>query len=384
MLRRLGLLLVLCVALWSSSALSNPCVVPNVGVFDLSPANNFAKDYTADDGGNRYWFQPCMNTIQSCSSTNSSSPACQEDNDGNFHSLGLLSNQAVLPPPIGSIEVVGTVVYSGGEKGRSFGLNLACDHRTVGTVAAGGIVYQPNATYYFVHFNTSIVCLPPSGGSHVSGNIEVDTVWSAKGSPYYLLDDIEVSPGVKLVVESAVVQGFGNSINSSEGAIFVFSSEVSDVVFTWDDHSMAVENSTVTSCSFHGGSLQATSSTFFSSTFETEYQEFAGCSLHTTAGWTYDGPNGTLMAKGTTFNGLSQGFQVNASESALVSFHECAFFDNEVYNLVDLGRANINATDCWWGSTNITLIAGSIYSGNTTLGAGEVLFLPFLESPPWL
>ena len=44
-----------------------------------------------------------------------------------------------------------------------------------------------------------IVCPDAMGSTNVSGTIDTDTVWDANGSPYIVVGDVNIVPGVTLL-----------------------------------------------------------------------------------------------------------------------------------------------------------------------------------------
>jgi hypothetical protein len=92
------------------SVRGDPCsVTTEQGDFDLSSLTGAdGKDYIGKDAPNAnkktnvYYIQICTETIQPCNQGNPPtavpSVVCQNDTNGNFHSCGVLSTQAIVAP----------------------------------------------------------------------------------------------------------------------------------------------------------------------------------------------------------------------------------------------------------------------------------------------
>lgn len=132
-----------------------------------------------------------------------------------------------------------------------------------------------------------------SAATSVSQNIEQDTVWDDAGSPYTLLNDIQIYPNVELSLVSATVVGNGHSFDVG-GLLFVNTSYLE--VATFSGQGLTAQYSYFDRCYFGVDTLEATSTIFSSMCFNMINSYLNNCTILAPSCPDHSGPfhQGTL------------------------------------------------------------------------------------------
>jgi hypothetical protein len=72
---------------------------------------------------------------------------------------------------------------------------------------------------------------------------------------------------------------------------------------------------------------------------------------------------------------------VKTAGSCAVSARNCDLCSNGMYNYYNGGPSNVDATDCWWGTTTPSLIELRIFDKHDSPASGTVDYTPFLSGP---
>ncbi|HUU56937.1 MAG TPA: hypothetical protein VMW93_06315 [bacterium] len=255
---------------------------------------------------------------------------------------------------------------------------------------------------------TAILCLALALSAGVAaarfdvyrGNITEDTTWKRSQGPYYIYGDLEIKNGATLTIEAGVevrfdeVKGTGGYEDGAEivvrnGYLIAQGKSGLPVKFTsanrvkkmgdWGaiiveyGNQYILENAIIEYAT-NGLRLQSTTSNGAS-----------GSSANGTIirhclnnGVYADGACANLYHVSAEHNGYAG---VKTSGNCSVAANYCDLSSNGVYNFYNGWSNNVDATNCWWGTTNTYLIDMRIYDKKDNSTRGVVDYTPYLEAP---
>jgi hypothetical protein len=232
------------------------------------------------------------------------------------------------------------------------------------------------------------------------GNITEDTTWKRSHGPYYIYGDLEIKDGATLTIEAGVevrfdeVKGTGGYEDGAEivvrnGCLMAQGNRGLPVKFT--------SANSVKKMGDWGAIIVVGGSQYILSNAIIEYATNGLRFDHTTAtsasGSSADGTiirhclnNGVYAyyARANLYH-VSAEYNGNAGVKTVgncsLSANYCDLASNGAYSFFNGGANNVDATNCWWGTTNPTLIDGSIYDRKDNSTVGVVDYTPYLEGP---
>lgn len=90
--------------------------------------------------------------------------------------------------------------------------------------------------------NTLIAQYTLIGKTLVGGRLEGEQIWTLAGSPYLVIDDLEIAPNASLVIEPGVVIGFNEGMGMRvEGVLKAWGTAEKPVIFTIGKNSQTIE-----------------------------------------------------------------------------------------------------------------------------------------------
>jgi hypothetical protein len=231
-------------------------------------------------------------------------------------------------------------------------------------------------------------------------DIGEDTHWTLSGSPYIIYGDIRIINGAILTIDAGVevrfakVSGDGGHEDGAElvirnGTLHAIGRKGFPVVFTahtsnpqpgyWGGVIAEYNNDFVlehTNIKFAKNGLHLYNFTSYgSSSSSTEYLEISRCSK-----------NGIFIEDSyadvryaTLRDNEENGIETDESGTCNVNVHLSDIYDNGMYNFENRNYKNVNATECWWGTTVEALIELRIYDKNDNPTVGEVDYDPYLS-----
>jgi hypothetical protein len=243
--------------------------------------------------------------------------------------------------------------------------------------------------------------IPPAASSTSTNvpqqDIIENTHWTVSGSPYIIYGDVLIRNGATLTIDAGVevrfakVTGDGGHEDGAElviqsGTLLANGSKGFPVVFTahasnpqpghWGGIIAEYDNQFVldhTNIRYATHGLQFFNFTLYgSSNSSTDYLEISNCSesgIYVNNSYA-DIYHTTLR---DNVNGISTKYFCD------VNVHLSDIFDNGLYNFKNEGHNNVNATECWWGTTVEGLIELRIYDEKDNPAVGEVDYKPYLS-----
>jgi hypothetical protein len=230
-------------------------------------------------------------------------------------------------------------------------------------------------------------------------DIREDTHWTLSGSPYVIYGDIQITNGAILTIDAGVevrfakVSGDGGHENGAElvirnGTLHAIGSKGFPVVFTahssnpqpgyWGGIIAECNNDFVlerTDIKYAVNGLHLYNFTSFGSTqSSTDYLQIYNCSENGIfiENSYADIHNAILRDNDNAGIKTDDGF-------CNVNVHLSDIYDNGMYNFENRSSNNVNATECWWGTTVEALIEMRIYDKKDNPGVGEVDYDPYLS-----
>ena len=255
---------------------------------------------------------------------------------------------------------------------------------------------------------TAILCLAVALSAGVAaarfdvyrGNITKDTTWKRSQGPYYIYGDLEIKNGATLTIEAGVevrfdeVKGTGGYEDGAEivvrnGYLIAQGKSGLPVKFTsanrvkkmgdWGaiiveyGNQYILENAIIEYAT-NGLRLQSTTSNGAS-----------GSSANGTIirhclnnGVYADGARANLYHVSVEHNGYAG---IKTAWNCSLSANYCDLSSNFAYNFYNGSSNNVDATNCWWGTTSPQLIEDSIYDRSDNSARGVVDYTPYLEAP---
>ena len=208
------------------------------------------------------------------------------------------------------------------------------------------------------------------GETEVSGSISEDTRWSLSESPYIVTGDVTVEAGVTLTVNSGVQVKFNNGFSLSvSGTLNASGTSVSQILFTSNQSTPFVSDwGGIRFNDNSGGSL---------SNCVVEYADIG----------IYMYRNTSPQITGCTIRHNNIGVKLSiyyTSDQPGTVVNNCSLYENTEYNYyVDSGRdewnKTLDATDNWWGTSDPSEIAESVYDYADNSEMAAVDFSSFLD-----
>lgn len=229
-------------------------------------------------------------------------------------------------------------------------------------------------------------------------DIDEDTHWTRSGSPYIIYGDLTIRNGAVLTIDAGVevrfakVSGDGGYEDGAElvirsGSLVASGRKGLPVIFTahtpnpepgyWggiisEKNPIILEHTDIRYAK--KGLRLVDLSALVSDNSSTLYLEISNCS---DSGIYVDGGYATIWhaiirdneGAGIKTDNLFCNVAVNWSD----------IYDNGMYNFENHSSSNVNATDCWWGTTVEALIEMRIYDKNDNPAVGEVDYTPYLS-----
>ena len=231
-------------------------------------------------------------------------------------------------------------------------------------------------------------------------DIDDDTHWTLAGSPYIIYGDIQIINGAILTIDAGVevrfakVSGDGGYENGAElvirnGTLHAIGSKGFPVVFTahtsnpqpgyWGGIIAEHNNDFVlerTDIKYAVNGLRLKYFTSFASTqSSTDYLQIYNCSGN---GILIEDSYADIHYAILRDNG-NAGIRTDDDGFCNVNVHLSDIYDNGMYNFENLNSNNVNATECWWGTTVEALIELRIYDKNDNPTVGVVDYDPYLS-----
>jgi len=231
-------------------------------------------------------------------------------------------------------------------------------------------------------------------------DISDDTHWTLSGSPYIIYGDIQIINGATLTIDAGVevrfakVTGDGGYEDGAElvirnGTLHASGSKGFPVVFTahtsnprpgyWGGIIAECNNDFVlehTNIKYAVNGLRLYNFTSYgSSSSSTEYLDISRCSKN---GILIDDSYADIRYA-TLRDNDNAGIRTEYWGFCNVNVHLSDIYDNGMYNFENKNSNNVNATECWWGTTVEALIDLRIYDKNDNPGVGEVDYDPYLS-----
>ncbi|MGD8717493.1 MAG: right-handed parallel beta-helix repeat-containing protein [Candidatus Zixiibacteriota bacterium] len=230
-------------------------------------------------------------------------------------------------------------------------------------------------------------------------NIGTDTTWNRSGSPYYVHGDVAILNGATLTIQAGVevkfyeVKGTGGYEDGAEivvrnGALVAEGSEGLPVKFTsansvkkmgdWgaivvESQNQIILNNAVVEYATNGVRFYRTGVNG-SSRSSFEGTVIRNCLNN---GVLVDRSHVNLYHVSIENNG-ENGIKALAGTST-VTVNYSDICSNGMYNFYNGSSSNVDATNCWWGTTYPGRINVWLYDYNDNRSVGEVDYTPFLS-----
>lgn len=229
-------------------------------------------------------------------------------------------------------------------------------------------------------------------------DIDEDTHWTRDGSPYIIYGDLAIRNGAVLSIDAGVevrfakVSGDGGFEDGAElvirsGSLVASGRKGLPVIFTahtsnpepgyWggiiSENNQFVLDYTDIRYAKKGLRLRDLSS-LVSDNSSTLYLEISNCSdagIYVDGGYAY-------IYHAILRDNEKYGIWTNDGFcNVIVNWSD--IYDNGIFNFKNESTNNVNATDCWWGTTVEALIEMRIYDKNDNPAVGEVDYTPYLS-----
>jgi len=255
-------------------------------------------------------------------------------------------------------------------------------------------------TYLVMAFAVVVATSASAVTSVPQQDIREDTHWTLSGSPYVIYGDIQIINGAILTIDAGVevrfakVSGDGGYENGAElvirnGTLHAIGSKGLPVVFTahssnpqpgyWGGIIAEYNNDFVlerTDIKYAVNGLHLNDFTSFGSAqSSTDYLQIYNCS-----------ENGILIENSYADihyailrDNENAGIKTDDGGFCNVNVHFSDIYDNGMYNLENRNSNNVNATECWWGTTVEALIEMRIYDKKDNPAVGEADYDPYLS-----
>lgn len=228
-------------------------------------------------------------------------------------------------------------------------------------------------------------------------NISTDTHWTRSGSPYVINNDLTITSNATLTIDGGVVVEFrkvtsdggyedGVEIVVRNGTLVCDGSKYNPVVFTshesnpseGDWGAIVVEYNNQFILNYTNIEYAKTGlwlyhfSSSASSSSSAEYAEITNCLDNGVfAYYSYlDLYHATIKDNGYA--------GIRTSGPCYVTVNYCDIKNNDSYDFYNGSSQNIDATNCWWGTTSTGLISSHIYDYYDYSGYGIVDYSPYL------
>jgi hypothetical protein len=232
-----------------------------------------------------------------------------------------------------------------------------------------------------------------------TGNITRDTTWKRSEGPVYIHGDVTIDNGATLTIQAGVdvrfyvVQGTGGYEDGAElvvkrGALVAEGESGMPVRFTsangvkkmgdWGavvvvGSSQIILENAIIEYATNGLRLQNTTATGSSrSSFDGTVIRYC---LNNGVLASYSRAN--FYHLGVERNGFSG---IKAIGGCYITADYCDFVQ-DMWNFYNGSSNNVDATSCWWGSAEPSVIERRIYDYNDNLTKGEVDYDPYLTGP---
>lgn len=255
-------------------------------------------------------------------------------------------------------------------------------------------------TYLIITLAALVVSSASALTSVPQQDIGKDTHWTLAGSPYIIYGDIWITNGAILTIDAGVevrfakVSGDGGYENGAElvirnGTLHAIGRKGFPVVFTahtpnpqpgyWGGIIAECNNDFVlerTDIKYAVNGLRLKDFTSFASIqSSTDYLQIYNCSEN---GILIDDSYADIHYAILRDND-NAGIKTDEDGSCNVNVHLSDIYDNGMYNFENQNYKNVNATECWWGTTVEALIELRIYDKNDNPAVGEVDYGPYLS-----
>ncbi|MCP4229126.1 MAG: hypothetical protein GY771_03130 [bacterium] len=251
---------------------------------------------------------------------------------------------------------------------------------------------------YLVFFATLLLTAFSGAIDINQQNISTDTHWTRSGSPYVVNNDLTITNNATLTIDGGVEIKFrrvtsdggyedGVEIVVRNGALICDGSKYNPVVFTSNEtnptagdwgaivveyNNQFILNYTNIEYAKTGLWLYHLSSSGSSSS-STEYMEISDCSDNGVFAYYSYLDLYHAVIKNNGYAG------VKTSGPCYVTVHNSDLKNNGSYDFYNGSSRNIDATNCWWGTTSSGLIASQIYDYYDNGGYGIVDYTPYLS-----
>ncbi|VAW49570.1 FIG00566442: hypothetical protein [hydrothermal vent metagenome] len=249
-------------------------------------------------------------------------------------------------------------------------------------------VASPTAESIF--FNVKIYENTGGGGTEVSGAITADTTWTLANSPYVVVNTVWVSSGAKLTIEPGVQVKFnGNYMLRVDGELDAQGTINNMIRFTSNQATPQAEDWQYIQPNSSEGSIiryvvieYAKFGIFSYSGLVTVENSVIQNNIQ---GFYLLGTESLPVIKNNKIiNNTKYGIEVSSSTITALSFNFNSLYNNGLYNFYS-NAANesltVNAKNNWWGTTDVSAIANSIYDSQESSGLATVAFFPYLDGP---
>lgn len=231
-------------------------------------------------------------------------------------------------------------------------------------------------------------------------DITTNTTWTLSGSPYYIYGDLYILNGATLTIHGGVevrfveIHGDGGYEDGAElvvrnGVLVTRGTDQVPVKFTsantaklrGDWGAIVVEGSNqyiltgaVIEYAKNGLRLASTNS-ISAGRSSTESTIIRWCSNNGVYAYYASASFYHLTVTENDYAGIKTtgSCSITAGNSDLCS--------NGMYNYYNGGASNVDATDCWWGTTTPSLIELRIYDKHDSPASGTVDYTPYLSAP---
>jgi hypothetical protein len=232
------------------------------------------------------------------------------------------------------------------------------------------------------------------------GNITEDTTWKRSHGPYYIYGDLIIDGGATLTIEAGVevrfdeVKGTGGYEDGAEivvrnGYLIAQGKSGMPVKFT--------SANSVKKMGDWGAIVVETRGRYVLANAIIEYAT-NGLRLYRTdsSGASSSSADGTIIRHCLNngvyaYNACANLYHVSAEHNGYagiktawncsLSANYCDLASNGEYNFYNGCGNNVDATNCWWGTTKPDLIERRIYDKKDNSTKGVVDYTPYLEAP---
>lgn len=225
--------------------------------------------------------------------------------------------------------------------------------------------------------------------STVGGTLSQSATWTVAGSPYIVTSNLIVPAGLTLTIQAGVEVRFANGVNMEvSGTLTVQGTVLDPVILTSDDASPAMSD-------WNGINIQASA---VNVTIDHAQLEWAAWGLYFAGGaavisnsrirdnlygiWV--NPNSApVIDGGNEISANRYGIYVSGNSTPIVranSIHSNSFYNYYSTSFgAQAGTITLDATDNWWGTSDVNQIRGGIYDYSNNTTSPVVDFSGFLD-----